>query len=102
MHTPVGLKDICPERIPHPQCHIIVTARHGSGCPHSKGKEAETLWKWNRLDGMKMNALDFVLPLLRIDVNLKILLGHSSAQIDHVSFGPALPSREIQNRCGKP
>jgi hypothetical protein len=102
MDASVGLEDIGPQRISYSKRDVAVFPLYFSRRPDRKRKKAKALGKGNRFHLVEMNPLDSFVPMLGIDMNLKFFAGHSSAQIDHVSFGSAFPSREIPNRCGKP
>jgi hypothetical protein len=81
MDTSVGLKDIRPQGIPNPKSHVVILIHHLSSRPNRKRKKTSTFRKGNRLDSMKMDAFDFFLPMLGIDMNLKVFIGHSSTEI---------------------
>jgi hypothetical protein len=82
VHTPMGLEDIRSQGISHPESNVVVVLRDRLSCQHSKRKEAEAFRERNGPYLMEMDSAVLFVPMLSIDMNLKIFAGHSSAEID--------------------
>jgi hypothetical protein len=63
--------------IPHSKGDIIIPLFYFLRCLDCKREESKALREWERLYSMKMDPLDFFLPILRIDMDFMALFSHS-------------------------
>jgi len=101
MDSPVRLKDICFDRIPHSKIKIIIPFFNLPCRPQGKTEIAEALWKSNSGDSMKMDFRVSFIPLLGIDMDVISLGNHPFAEIDQIPFRPPLLSGKISDGCCK-
>src|SRR4030042_4042591 len=97
----MGLKYIRLKGITNPKGDIIISPFHLSRCLNGKREKTKTLGEWKRLYSMEMDSLDFLLPMLCIDMDFITLLSHPGAEVNNISFCTPFSFGKMKNGRGK-
>jgi hypothetical protein len=77
MHPSVRLKNIRLQRISHSEDDVVISILNLSRRPGREREKAKASWERDRSDGMEIDPWIFFIMMLRIDMDLMTLGGHS-------------------------